>query len=341
MRGFKEFVIEEIYDAEEYSRLLGSYMIPFSEKMWQRITGDEHLTMYGIHVTNLEGLEIILKRVLGRKKSLPVMDDVAKPWIDNLVKGLGVVTDGGVILICQGTVIARFGEDIGSHRDKQGRRWVDITYAADRETGDAFKIAMADHQTKIYEKIILAQDENPEEQLKYGTEVPEGEGYDGPEDYWRSNDVWAFESIFDMGNGREKRAAFVMYMDAIETELKNPKWKDMLAKLFTFGSQRLDKVSGTYSGRQMWNEMFMIDTRILKAMIIVDSKGVNLPLRFIDDPKSPFPKIARRIRNIEYYHTIDNPLWASDLDAEVEKITQLNRRIKLNHTSGFDFPTEY
>ena len=200
---------------------------------------------------------------------------------------------------------------------------------------------MADHQTKIYEKIILAQDENPEEQLKYGTEVPEGEGYDGPEDYWRSNDVWAFESIFDMGNGREKRAAFVMYMDAIETELKNPKWKDMLAKLFTFGSQRLDKVSGTYSGRQMWNEMFMIDTRILKAMIIVDSKGVNLPLRFIDDPKSPFPKIARRIRNIEYYHTIDNPLWASDLDAEVEKITQLNRRIKLNHTSGFDFPTEY
>ena len=46
--------------------------------------------------------------------------------------------------------------------------------------------------------------------------------------------------------------------------------------------------------------MFMIDTRILKAMIIVDSKGVNLPLRFIDDPKSPFPKIERRIRDIEY-----------------------------------------
>ena len=44
----------------------------------------------------------------------------------------------------------------------------------------------------------------------------------------------------------------------------------------------------------------MIDTQIMKAMVIVDSKGVNLPLRFIDDPKSPFPQIERRIRDIEY-----------------------------------------
>ena len=76
-------------------------------------------------------------------------------------------------------------------------------------------------------------------------------------------------------------------------------------------------------------------------MIIVDSKGVNLPLRFIDDPKSPFPKIKRRIRNIEFYHTIDKPLWASDLEKEVEKITQLNRRVKLNVGGKFNFPTEY
>ena len=340
MKRFKQFLLEAIYDAEGYSRLLGSYMIPFSEKMWQRITGDKHLTMYGIHVTDMEGLGILLKRVIGRKKSLPVMDDVAEQWIDNLVKGMGVVTEGGVILICKGTVIARFGEDIGSHRDKKGRRWVDITYAADKETGDAFKIAMADHQTEIYTQVIISQDENPEMQKKFGTVVPEGEGYDGPEDYWRSNDVWAFESIFDMGSGKEKQAAFVMYMDAIESELKKPRWKDMLAKLFTFGSQRLDKESGKYSGRQMWNEMFMINTQIIKAMIIADSKGVNLPLGDIE--KSPFmTNVKRKVRNIEYYHTYDNPLWASDLTAEVEKITQLNRRIKLNHTSGFDFPTDY
>ena len=341
MKRFKQYISEEIYDASEYSRLFGSYMIPFSEKMWQRITGEEHLTMYGLHVTDVEGLEIILNRVIGRKKSLPVMDDVAKPWIDNLAKGMGVVTDGGVILLCKGTIIARFGEDIGSSRDSQGRRWVDITYAADKASADAFKQKMQALQDEIYEKIVLSQDGSPEGQRVYGTVVPEDQGYDGPEDYWRSNDVWTFESIFDMGNGREKAAAFRMYIDGIEAELKKPEWKDMLTKLFTFGSQKLDNESGKYSGRQMWNEMFMIDTQIMKAMVIVDSNGVNLPLRFIDDPKSPFPQIERRIRDIEYYHTIDKPLWASDLEKEVEKITQLNRRIKLNHTSGFDFPTEY
>ena len=341
MKRFKQYISEAVFDASEYSRLFASYMIPFSEKMWKRITGEEHLTMYGLHVTDLEGLEIILKRVIGRKKSLPVMDDVAKPWIDNLVKGMGVVTDGGVILICKGTIIAKFGEDIGSSRDPQGRRWVDVTYAADKDSADAFKQKMQALQDKIFEKIILSQDGSPEGQRVYGTEVPEDQGYDGPEDYWRSNDVWTFESIFDVGNGREKAAAFRMYMDGIEAELKKPEWKEMLANLFTFGSQRLDKQSGKYSGRQMWNEMFMIDTQIIRAMVIVDSPGVNLPMPFIDDPKSPFPKIKRKIRNIEFYHTLDNPLWASDLEKEVEKITQLNRRVKLNAGGKFDFPTEY
>ena len=91
----------------------------------------------------------------------------------------------------------------------------------------------------------------------------------------------------------------------------------------------------------MGKEMFMIDTQIIRAMVIIDSPGVNLPMRFIDDPKSPFPKIKRKIRNIECYHTLDNPLWASDLEKDVEKITQLNRRVKLNAGGKFDFPTEY
>ena len=48
MKGFKEYITEGI--TTDYSELLGTYMIPFSEKMWQRITDEQFHTMYGIHV---------------------------------------------------------------------------------------------------------------------------------------------------------------------------------------------------------------------------------------------------------------------------------------------------
>ena len=337
MKRFREFLAEGI--ETDYSELFGGYLIPFSEKMWQRITDEQFHTMYGIHVTDIEGVETVFNRVVGRKKSLPVMEDVEDSWLQAIASGEGVVTDGGVILICQGLVIAKFGEDIASRRDNQGRRWVDITMIADKNKAQEFKDKMQELQDEIFGIVILSQDGNPEKQLAYKTEVPDG--YDGPEDYWRSNDIWTFENIFDMGNGMEKRAAFAMYMDGIEKELKNPEWKEMLSSLFEFGGQRKDD-SGKYSGRERWNEMFMINTRVIKAYVIADSRGVNIPLEKVD--RIDFPglnELRRNVRKIEYYDTREKPLPLSKLRDEVEKITQLNGRIRLNAGGRFNFPTEY
>ena len=68
MKRFREFLAEGI--ETDYSELFGGYLIPFSEKMWQRITGEQYHTMYGIHVTDAKGAHTLFKSVVGRKKSL-------------------------------------------------------------------------------------------------------------------------------------------------------------------------------------------------------------------------------------------------------------------------------
>ena len=67
MKTFKQFLIEG--STTELSELILKGAIPFSEKMWNRITGKTSTTMYGMHVTDWEGVSDIIKKVIGRKKS--------------------------------------------------------------------------------------------------------------------------------------------------------------------------------------------------------------------------------------------------------------------------------
>ena len=86
----------------------------------------------------------------------------------------------------------------------------------------------------------------------------------------------------------------------------------------------------------------MINTRVIKAYVIADSRGVNIPLEKVD--RIDFPglnELRRNVRKIEYYDTREKPLPLSKLRDEVEKITQLNGRIRLNAGGRFNFPTEY
>ena len=50
MKTFKQHLIEG--STTELAELIMKGAIPFSEKMWNRITGKTPITMYGMHVTD-------------------------------------------------------------------------------------------------------------------------------------------------------------------------------------------------------------------------------------------------------------------------------------------------
>ena len=252
MKTYKQHLTEG--SATELSELILKGAIPFSEKMWNRITGKISTTMYGMHVTDWNGAFDILKKVVGRKKSLPVMTDPTTEWLAQFASGKGVLTDGGIFLICQGTVIAEFGEDIGSYRDKQGRRWVDLSFQHSFDLRHQWIEFVGELHEKIVEEIINSQDGSPAMQKKFKTVIPDYLDGDGTE-YWRSDDIQdIFSLLGNYGNPLEKRAAIIMYMEEVEKELKKPHYQESIMNMFLFGGSHEDPMTGGVS-RQMWNDI--------------------------------------------------------------------------------------
>ena len=336
MKTFKQYLTEG--SATELSELILKGAIPFSEKMGNRITGKISTTMYGMHVTDWNGAFDILKEVVGRKKSLPVMTDPTTEWLAQFASGKGVLTDGGIFLICQGTAIAEFGEDIGSYRDKQGRRWVDLSFQHSFDLRHQWIEFIGELHEKIVEEIINSQDGSPAMQKKFGTVLPEYE--DDPAEYWRSNDIQdIFSLLGNYVNPLEKRAAIIMYMEEVEKELKKPHYQESIMNMFLFGGSHEDPMTGGVS-RQMWNELFMVDTQILKIMVLCDAPGINLPLKYAQEEWPEGRELERKAKKVVYYHSVDKPI-GKDLRADVEMLHKLNGRIKINLKKGFDFPTDF
>ena len=173
MKTFKQYLTEG--ETSNMSELVLRGAIPFSEKMWNRITGKTPTVMYGLHVTDWHGVVDILNKVVGRKKSLPVMTDPTTEWLAQFATGKGILTEGGMFLICQGTIIAEFGEDIGSRRDKQGRRWVDLSFLQSFDLKHDWIEFIEKLHERILDTVIRSQDGSPAMQKKFGTVLPEYE----------------------------------------------------------------------------------------------------------------------------------------------------------------------
>ena len=340
MKTFKQHLIEG--STTELAELIMKGAIPFSEKMWNRITGKTPITMYGMHVTDWEGVFDILKKVGGRKKSLPVMTEPSTEWLAQFASGKGVLADGGIFLICQGTVIAEFGEDIGSARDKQGRRWVDLSFHHSFDLKHQWIEFIGELHERIVEEIINSQDGSPAMQAKFKTEIPDY--LDDGTEYWRSDDIQDLSTLLGLDYGRsgnplEKRAAIIMYMEEVEKELQKPHYQESIMNMFLYGGSHEDPMSGGVA-RQMWNELFMVDTKILKVMVLCDAPGINLPLKYAQEEWPEGKILKKNIRKVEYYHSVDKPI-GQQLKKDVQELHKLNGRIKINIKKGFDFPTVY
>ena len=214
MKGFNKFLKEGASSTLKeliFYRGNEDIIVPLSAPMWERLLGKQS-EVWGVHNTDWEGLEI-LQRIEGSRKQISVMTELADNEIKKFVKSdFGILTDGGVWVLVKGTPIVKFGRDIGSQRDEQGRRWVQLAYKIDDfpELEEELRDKIVELKENIYQWVIEAQNDNPELQVEYGSFDPEDP------DRWRSDDIWNFDHISDGGTGKEKAAAIQKYIDGVE-----------------------------------------------------------------------------------------------------------------------------
>ena len=258
MKRFKQYLIEAsdttinelIFESSD-----ADIIIPLSQTIWERLTGKKG-QKYAIHITSLDGLEDI-KRISGSRKGLPTMTDLDDKEIRKFIETeWGVLTSGGVWVVLKGTPVIEFGMDYGTWRDKQGRRWVDVTFKLDRDADLEHNMTEGFRQLRelIYETVIQAQDDNPELQKEMGSFDPEDP------DRWRTDDVWNFNHIGganNAGTGKEKALALKMYIDGAE-ELVRQNLSALLKVLSTPNEMRF---------HADWDEIILTKFKIDRMVI--------------------------------------------------------------------------
>ena len=258
MKSFKQYLTEGS-DASVNEIIFESgddeVLIPLSQTVWERLTGEKK-DKYAVHITSMDGLED-LKRISGSKKGVPSMTDAGDKVIRSFIETeWGVLTSGGVWVVLKGKPIIEMGMDYGTWRDKQGRRWVNITYKMDRfpDLQHNMVTGFRDLREKIYADVIGAQDDNPELQKKMGSFNPEDP------DRWRTDNVYNFNHIGgvnNVGTGKEKALALKMFIDGSEKLVKE-NLRDIQIMITTPSSMRY---------HADWDEIIMTKFKIDRIMV--------------------------------------------------------------------------
>ena len=133
MKSFKQYIREFAQQStSDYVFNTGSdssaLKIPISGPMFKRIWPDTiRATVF--HATDIEGLSKIAK-LEGGKKSISAFFSMMSRYMET-----GVATSGGVVVEMDADVLISARDDIMSEVDKQGRRWVMMSWFANAQLG--------------------------------------------------------------------------------------------------------------------------------------------------------------------------------------------------------------
>ena len=98
-----------------------SLKIPISSTMFKRVWPDT-IRSTVFHATDLKGL-INLKKIEGSKKTISAFWAMMSRYMES-----GVATEGGLVVEMEADVIVSSRSDIMSEVDRQGRRWVELSW---------------------------------------------------------------------------------------------------------------------------------------------------------------------------------------------------------------------
>ena len=257
IQHLKEFTIKSTSDIvfEVGSQGMGSsaLKIPISGPMFKRIWPDTiRATVF--HVLNAEYI-YDLKKLEGKKKSISAFFSMMSRTMES-----GVAGGGGVVAELEADVLISAKDDIMSEVDKQGRRWVMMSWFANAQsygTGPKFGKVEKELNTLIANlvKKHIPKDKEIQQTKHFGKVA--GVAFD----------IWGNMKRHLKGDGRKLRLVIKDYFDGVERILK--KNKEVMGGIF-YGYAKSKRMTDN-----AWDEQIVNNIKIKKLHYLPKEEEVE------------------------------------------------------------------
>ena len=280
MKSFKGYLREfAIQSTSDYVFNAGSdssaLKIPISGPMFKRIWPDTiRATVF--HTTDLGGLKN-LKKIEGGKKSISAFFSMMARYMES-----GIATKGGIVAEMDADVIVSARDDIMSEVDKQGRRWVMMSWF-ENQTRERSKFGKVENDLNGLIKQLVLKHLGPilgKEDVKKLSEF----------------DLWSNMKRHLKGDGKALSLVIKDYFDGVERIIK--KNSEVMGNIF-YGYAKSKRMTDN-----AWDEQIVNNIKVKKIHLIT---------------YHPTYPIYKEEEIIEYVDSTTWPLktWDASIDLEI------------------------
>ena len=229
----------------------GSLKIPISGPMFKRIY-PKSIRSTVFHATDLKGLES-LKKIEGKKNTISAFFSMMSRYMEK-----GIATEGGIVVEMDGDVLISASSDIMSEVDKQGRRWVEMSWFANAQrygVGPDFRKVESDLSKLIVNlvKKHTPKDKKIEQTKHFGKD--EGAAFDA----WGKM-KFHLQRHHGRDAGKILRVVIKDYFDGVEKIIR--KHKDTMGKIF-YGYAKSKRQT-----EDSWDEQLVNNIKIKKVHVL-------------------------------------------------------------------------
>ena len=277
MKTFKQYLREfAIRSTSDYVFNAGgdssALKIPISGPMFKRIWPDTIRTTV-FHTTDLARLEK-LKRLEGGKKSISAFFSMMSRYMET-----GVATGGDVHVVVEmeADVLVSARDDIMSEVDKQGRRWVMMSWFANQTRGGMGpKFGKVEKELNSLIKYLVSKHITP----IIGKEVQQTKHFG--KDSGAVFEIWGNMKRHLKGDGKKLRLVIKDYFDGVEKVIK--KNKEVLGNIF-YGYAKSKRMTDNSWDEQIVNNIKIKTVHVIKPHPSSDVWGPDEIGQHITDVK--------------------------------------------------------
>jgi len=271
-----------------------SLKIPISGPMFKRIWPDTIRTTV-FHTTDLAGLEK-LKRLEGGKKSISAFFSMMSRYMET-----GVATGGDVHVVVEmdADVLVSARDDIMSEVDKQGRRWVMMSWF-EYQTRERSKFSKVEKDLNTLIANLVKKHIPKDKEIQQTKHFGKGSG--------AVFEIWGNMKRHLKGDGKKLRLVIKDYFDGVEKIIK--KNKEVMGDIF-YGYAKSKRMTDN-----SWDEQIVNNIDIYKIHIWPDGPGV---WRQEED------EIKQQITDISNWPI---KVWDASIDLEIYTREVVNAEIR-------------
>ena len=226
----------------------GSLKIPISGPMFKRIY-PKSIRSTVFHATDLKGLES-LKKIEGKKNTISAFFSMMSRYMES-----GIATEGGLVVEMDADVLISASSDIMSEVDKQGRRWVEMSWFANAQrygVGPDFRKVEGD-LSKLIEGLVTKH-------IPFGKSQTIQQTKHFAKDSGRYFDIWGNMKHHLKGDGKILRVVIKDYFDGVEKIIK--KHKKVMESIF-YGYAKSKRQT-----EDSWDEQLVNNIKIKKIHVL-------------------------------------------------------------------------